>query len=55
MKSQEIADICIAVLATLSLINCWDRGGWMFQAGLVWAGANIGYIMTTYLNKGEEE
>jgi hypothetical protein len=54
-KSQVIADIGIAVLATITLITCWDRGGWLFQGGLVWAGTQIGYLGTVYLNKGEDE
>lgn len=54
-KSQTLADIGIAVLATLSLFNCWGREGWMFQSGLVWAGANIGYLITVYMNEGEQD
>jgi hypothetical protein len=54
-KSEVIADIGIAILATSFLFTCWGREGWIFQAGLVWAGANIGYLVTVYLNKGEDE
>ena len=54
-KSQTIADIGIAVLATVFLFTCWGREGWLFQAGLVWAGANIGYLVTVYLNQGEDD
>jgi len=54
-KSQVLADIGIAVLATITLITCWDIGGWLFQGGLVWAGTQIGYLGTVYLNKGEDE
>jgi hypothetical protein len=54
-KSQVIADIGIAVLATITLITCWGEGGWLFQGGLVWAGTQIGYLGTVYLNKGEDE
>jgi len=53
-KSQVIADIGIAILATIFLFTCWGREGWLFQAGLVWAGANIGYLVTIYLNGDEE-
>jgi hypothetical protein len=53
-KSQVIADIGIAVLATIFLFTCWGREGWLFNAGLVWAGANIGYLTTVYLNQEEE-
>jgi len=54
-KSQTLADIGIAVLATIILFTCWDREGWLFQAGLVWAGMSIGFLVTVYLNQGEDE
>lgn len=54
-KSQVIADIGIAVLAVIFLFTCWGRGGWLFNAGLVWAGMNAGYLVTVYLNQGEDE
>ena len=55
-KSQVIADIGIGILATIFVFICWDReSGWLFQAGLVWAGANLGYLITVYLNVGEDE
>ena len=54
-KSQTLADIGIAVLATITLLTCWDRGGWLFQSGLIWAGTQIGYLGTVYLNQGEDE
>ena len=53
-KSQVLADIGIAILATIFLFTCWGREGWLFQAGLVWAGANIGYLVTIYLNGDEQ-
>ena len=56
MKSQEIANILIAVLAVIAIGMCWDsNGSRLFQTGLMCGGVFIGYIMTTYLNKGEEE
>lgn len=55
-KSETISHIGIAVLATILVFTCWDReSGWLFQAGLVWAGANIGFLITVYLNQGEDE
>jgi len=54
-KSQTLTDIGIAVLTTIFLFTCWGREGWLFQSGLVWAGANVGYLITVYLNKGEDE
>jgi len=53
-KSQVIADIGIAVLATIFLFTCWGREGWLFNAGLVWAGMNLGYLVTVYLNQEDD-
>ena len=53
-KSEVIADIIIATMATVSLLTCWGREGWLFQAGLVWGGMNVGYLVTVYLN-GEDD
>jgi len=53
-KSQVIADIGIAVLATIFLFTCWGREGWLFNAGLVWAGMNAGYLVTVYLNQEDD-
>jgi hypothetical protein len=55
MKSQAVTDIGIAILATIFLFTCWDREGWLFNAGLVWAGMSIGFLVTVYLNQGEDE
>jgi hypothetical protein len=54
-KTQTIADIGIAIMATTFLVSCWGREGWLFQAGLLWAGAQFGYLITVYLNQGEDE
>lgn len=54
-KSEVIADIGIAILATIFLLTCWGREGWLFNAGLVWAGMKAGYLITIYLNQGEDE
>jgi len=53
-KSQVIADIGIAVLATIFLFTCWGREGWLFNVGLVWAGMNAGYLITVYLNQEDD-
>jgi hypothetical protein len=54
MKSQAITDIGIAILATIFLFTCWGREGWLFNAGLVWAGAFAGYLITVYLNQEDD-
>jgi len=53
-KSEVLADIGIAIMATIFLFLCWGREGWLFNAGLVWGGMNVGYLVTVYLN-GEDE
>jgi hypothetical protein len=55
MKSETVSHIGIAVLATIILLTCWGEGGWIFNAGLVWAGMSIGFLVTVYLNQGEDE
>ena len=50
-KSEVLADIGIAIMATIFLFLCWGREGWLFNAGLVWAGMNLGYLVTVYLNQ----
>jgi len=56
MKQQTIADILIAMLGGALVSICWDdAGNRLVQTGLVWAGALIGYLITTYLNQGDEE
>jgi len=55
MKSETVSHVGIAVLATVILFTCWDtEGSWLFNAGLVWAGMNVGYLVTVYMN-GEDD
>jgi hypothetical protein len=54
-KSEVLADIGVAVLAVIFLFLCWGREGWLFNAGLVWAGANIGYLVTVYMNGDHDD
>jgi hypothetical protein len=43
-----------AVLACAVLFFCWNREGWVFQAGVLYAGAVFGSLVTEALNyKGE--
>ena len=55
MKQETIADMGIAMLSGVLISTCWGREGWLFQAGLVWGGMCVGYLVTTFLNKGDEE
>lgn len=55
-KSQALADIGIAILSMTIIFVCWDSDGHrLFQAGLVWAGSCIGYLITVYIDQGSEE
>jgi glycerol uptake facilitator-like aquaporin len=54
-KSQTIADIGIGILATIFLFTCWGHEGWLFNLALIWGGMCAGYIVTIYLNEGEDE
>jgi len=56
MKSETVADILIAILGVALVAISWDsNGSRLFQTGLMCGGVFIGYIMTTYLNEGDEE
>jgi len=44
-----------AVLACAVLFTCWNHEGWVFQAGVLYAGAVFGSLVTEALNyKGDE-
>ena len=43
-----------ATLACAVLFTCWGKEGWVFQAGILYAGAVFGSLVTEALNyKGE--
>lgn len=57
MKTETVADIAIAVMAYVFITKCWGQvgGGGEDAAGLVWGGMCVGYLVTVYLNEGEEK
>ena len=54
-KSEVIADIAVAVFAAVSIMVGWGQEGWLFNLALIWGGMCAGYIVTIYLNQGEDE
>jgi hypothetical protein len=43
-----------ATLASAVLFTCWNKEGWVFQAGILYAGAVFGSLVTEALNhKGD--
>lgn len=55
-KGEALAEIVIAVMATITLFACWGKEGWLFNAGLVWAGIQLGYLITIYMDaEGDDE
>ena len=50
-KSVILADIGIAVLATLLLVLGVTTDGLLGKSALVWGGMLVGYICTIYLNE----
>ena len=48
-----LADIAIAVLATLSLVLGMCLDGIIGKFAMLWAGMLFGYVCTTYLNVEE--
>ena len=53
-KGEVVADIAIAVMATLSLIVGFNGYGALHQITLVWGGMQIGYLITTYLENAND-
>ena len=53
-KDMILADIAIAVLATLSLILGALTDGVLAKSAMLWGGMLAGYVCTVYLNYSEE-
>jgi len=51
---RTLADMLIAMLSGVLISTCWEREGWLFQAGLVWGGMCVGYLVTTFLDGDEQ-
>ena len=43
-----------ATLACAMLFVCWNEDGWLFQAGILYAGMTFGHLITEALNAGDE-
>lgn len=43
-----------ATLACAVLFTCWNHEGWLFQAGVLYAGAVFGSLITEALNHKTE-
>jgi len=49
-----IYSIGSTILACAVLFTCWGREGWLFQAGILYAGMVFGSLFTEAMNyKGE--
>jgi hypothetical protein len=44
-----------AALASTVLFFCWGEAGWLFQAGILYAGITFGHLITEVLNAGDTE
>jgi hypothetical protein len=42
------------LLACTVLFTCWDHGGWIFEAGVLYAGVIFGHLITEAMNEGDE-
>ena len=57
MNAKEHIFYCIGntILACAMLFVCWGKEGWLFQAGILYAGITFGHLITEALNhKGEQ-
>jgi hypothetical protein len=54
-RGAIIADVVVAVMAAACLIFGWGEDGLLHKVALIWGGMCAGYIVTIYLNQGEEE
>ena len=43
------------IFACAVLFTCWNEGGWLFQAGVLYAGMTFGHLITEAMNEGDEE
>jgi hypothetical protein len=55
MRSEVIADIFVAAMATVFITKSWGQESWGFQLCLIWGGMCIGYLITVHLNAEDDE
>jgi hypothetical protein len=41
------------ILACIALFACWGEEGWVFNAGILYAGMVFGHLLTEAMNEGE--
>ena len=41
------------ILACTALFLCWGKEGWVFNAGILYAGVVFGHLLTEAMNEGE--
>jgi len=56
MNPKEHLFYCIGntILACAMLFVCWGEAGWLFQAGILYAGITFGHLITEAMNEGDE-
>ena len=54
-KEHNLYFIVQTIFACAMLFVCWGEEGWLFQAGILYAGMTFGHLITEALNyKGDE-
>jgi hypothetical protein len=55
MNAKEHIFYCIGntILACAMLFVCWGEAGWLFQAGILYAGITFGHLFTEAMNEGD--
>jgi hypothetical protein len=52
-KETSIYTIVSTVGACAMLFACWGEEGWVFNAGILYAGMVFGHLLTEAMNEGE--
>ena len=53
-KEHTAYKVIQTAMACALLGICWGREGWLFQAGILYAGMILGSLFTEAMNEGDE-
>lgn len=53
-KEHTAYKVIQTAIAFVLIGVCWGREGWLFQAGILYAGVIFGHLITEAMNEGEQ-
>lgn len=53
-KEHTAYKVIQTAIACALIGMCWNQEGWMYQVGILYAGAIIGSLVTEAMNEGEQ-